>query len=148
MARRVTQVATPEVTVGSNQLSLIHATDFVDGDPPCEQAFKGQGCQFYPDFPLSLKVIEETSNYELASKHWSIRYNGGSTCNCSLVKYYSSTLLSPQFAPACCDKSGCSCNCITSCATRHQIKVLLEANVVDHKFRGCTVNVSSEANCG
>lgn len=59
--------------------------------------------------------------------------------------FYPTFPIGVKFAPACCDgDGGCRCECIYQCATRAQIVTLLEANVLNYRYLGCTTGVGSE----
>lgn len=48
-----------------------------------------------------------------------------------------------KFHPACCDKTGCTCECIFQCATKDHVKTLIESSLADSDFLKCTRDVES-----
>ncbi len=63
----------------------------------------------------------------------------GSEC-----EYFPEFAINVRFAPACCDATGCLCECVYQCATRPQITTLLESSLINHEFHGCNARAKSE----
>ena len=57
--------------------------------------------------------------------------------------FYPDYPLKGKAFPACCDANGCSCECIYTCTTRHQIMELLQKKLNQTHFEKCTSSISS-----
>ncbi|XP_059078760.1 uncharacterized protein LOC131877163 isoform X2 [Tigriopus californicus] len=57
-------------------------------------------------------------------------------------KYYPEFPISMKVYPACCDETGCQCECIYQCTQTDQIRVLLSTHLLEKDFLECSTQLS------